>query len=61
MELKTYMKTLDVWMEQNKDVSENVRYHEVMEYLKMNKEIEGLSDYVIHAYYRFWIRLKSKK
>ena len=47
MDLKTYIKTLQVWMEQNKDVNKNEKYHEVMESLKMNKEIVGLSDYVV--------------
>ena len=41
MKLDVYLKALEVWMETNKDVSEGVRYQDVIESLKMNKEIEG--------------------
>ena len=46
MKLDVYLKALEVWMETNKDVSEGVRYQDVIESLKMNKEIEGLAKYV---------------
>ena len=46
MKLEVYLKALEVWMETNKDVSEGVRFQDVIESLKMNKEIEGLGKYV---------------
>ena len=46
MKLDAYLKALEVWMEMNKDVSEAVRFQDVIESLKMNKEIEGLAKYV---------------
>ena len=46
MKLDVYMTALEVWMEMNKDVSEAVRFQDVIESLKMNKEIEGLAKYV---------------
>ena len=46
MKLEAYLKALEVWMEMNKDVSEAVRFKDVIESLKVNKEIEGLAQYV---------------
>ena len=46
MELRTYWKALEVWMEQNRGLSENQRVYEVVESLKLNKEVNGLADYV---------------
>ena len=46
MKLEVYAKSLQVWMEMNKDLSEAVRYQDVIESLKTNKEIEGLAKYV---------------
>ena len=46
MLLAVYLKALDVWMETNKDISENVRFQDVIESLKMNKEVNGLAKYV---------------
>ena len=46
MKLDAYVKALEVWMEMNKDVGEAVRFQDVIESLKMNKEIEGLAKYV---------------
>ena len=46
MKLQAYLKALEVWREMNKDVSEAVRFQDVIESLKMNKEIEGLTKYV---------------
>ena len=46
MKLDAYLKVLEVWMEMNKDVSEAVRFQDVIESLKMNKKIEGLAKYV---------------
>ena len=47
MDLKTYEKALNIWIEQNKDLSENQRFYEVIESLKMNKEVNGLAEYVV--------------
>ena len=46
MTLDVYLKALEVWMEVNKDVSEGVRFQDVIELLKMNKEINSLAKYV---------------
>ena len=46
MKLDVYVKALEVWMEMNKDVGEAVRFQDVIESLKMNKEIEGLAKYI---------------
>ena len=46
MKLEVYEKSLQVWMEMNKDLSEAVRYQDVIESLKVNKEIEGLAKYI---------------
>ena len=46
MKLEAYKKSLEVWMEMNKDLSEAVRYQDVIESLKMNKDIEGLAKYI---------------
>ena len=46
MMLDVYLKVLEVWMETNKDVSEGVRFRDVIESLKINKEIEGLAKYI---------------
>merc|ERR1712030_35746 len=40
MKLDVYVKSLHVWKEMNKDVSEAVRYQDVIESLKVNKEME---------------------
>ena len=41
-----YLKALEAWMEQNKDISEHVRFQDVIESLKMNKDVNGLAKYV---------------
>merc|ERR1712041_9117 len=46
MKLEAYKKSIEVLMEMNKDLSEAVRYQDVIESLKMNKEIEGLAKYI---------------
>ena len=46
MKLEAYLKALEVWTEMNKDVSEAVRFQDVIESLKINKDIEGLAQYV---------------
>ena len=46
MSLRTYEKALEVWINQNRDMSENARFHEVVESLKVNKEVKGLAEYV---------------
>ena len=41
-----YLKALEAWMEQNKDLSEAVKYQDVMESLKQNKEVNELLEYI---------------
>ena len=43
MTLAVYLKALEAWMEQNKDISEHVRFQEIIESLKMNKELNILA------------------
>ena len=46
MQLRAYKKSIEVWMENNKDMPEAAKYQDIIETLKMNKEIEGLSKYI---------------
>ena len=46
MTFAVYLKALEAWMEQNKDISEHVRFQDVIESLKMNKDVNGLAKYV---------------
>merc|ERR1712177_202800 len=41
-----FIKSLEVWLENNKDLPEHSKYNEILESLKLNKEIEGLSLYI---------------
>merc|ERR1712243_357303 len=45
MKYEAYRKSILVWVENNKDISEAVRYQDVIESLKTNKDIEGLAIY----------------
>ena len=47
MSLRTYEKVLEVWVHLNRDMGENARFHEVIESLKLNKEVKGLAEYVV--------------
>merc|ERR1712080_252196 len=46
MKLQAYKKSIEVWMENNKDMPEAARYQDIIESLKMNKDIEGLAKYM---------------
>ena len=46
MQLRPFIKSLEVWLENNKDLPEHSKYNEIIESLKLNKEIEGLSLYI---------------
>ena len=46
MTLEVYLKALEVWMDQNKDIPEHVKYNDVVESLKQNKEVSGLEKYL---------------
>ena len=46
MKLQAYKKSIEVWMENNKDMPEAAKYQDIIESLKMNKDIEGLSLYI---------------
>ena len=46
MRIDSYKKSLEVWMENNKELPQAIRYQEVIESLKINKEIEGLAVYI---------------
>merc|ERR1711889_12373 len=41
MKLEAYLKVLEVWMQMNSSVSEAVRFQDLIESLKTNKEREG--------------------
>ena len=45
MKYQAYKKSIEVWEENNKDMSETARYQDVIESLKQNKNIEGLARY----------------
>merc|ERR1712098_54115 len=46
MQSRAFIKSIEVWMENNKDMPENSKYNEIIELLKMNKDIEGLALYI---------------
>merc|ERR1712177_113419 len=46
MQLTPFIKSLEVWIETNKDLPEHSKYNEKLESLKSNEEIEGLSLYI---------------
>ena len=46
MSLETYVKQLATWQDINEDVPEYVKYHDLIEELKRNKEIKGLQRYI---------------
>merc|ERR1711873_264680 len=46
MQLTPFIKSLEVWYETNKDLPEHSKYNEILESLKLNKEIERLSLYI---------------
>ena len=46
MSLETYNKQLATWMEINEDVPKYIKYHNLIEELKKNKEIKGLQRYI---------------
>ena len=46
MTLAVYLKALEAWMEQNKDMSEHVKFQDVIESQKVNKEVNSLAKYV---------------
>ena len=46
MSLETYTKQLATWQDINEDVPEYVKYHDLIEELKRNKDIKGLQRYI---------------
>merc|ERR1712240_887162 len=46
MKYQAYKKSIKVWEENNKDMPEAARYQDVIELLKLNKDIEGLARYI---------------
>ena len=47
MSLETYTKQLATWQDINEDVPEYVKYHDLIEELKRNKDIKGLQRYIV--------------
>ena len=47
MSLETYSKQIATWTGINEDVPEYVKYHDLMEELKKNKDIKGIQKYVV--------------
>ena len=43
---ETYVKQFTTWSEINKDVPENMKYHDLIEELKKNGDIKGLPEYI---------------
>ena len=46
MSLETYVQQLTTWQEINDDIPEFVKYHELIEELKKNKEVKGLQKFL---------------
>ena len=46
MALETFVKQLDIWKTRNADVPKNTQFQDLVESLKLNKEIKGLAKYV---------------
>ena len=46
MSLETYSKQIATWTDINEDVLEYVKYHDLIEDLKRNKDIKGIQKYV---------------
>ena len=46
MSLETYTKQIMTWTGINEDVPEYVKFHDLIEELKKNKDIKGLQRYV---------------
>ena len=46
MSLEMYIKQLTTWREINEDVPEYVKYHDLIEEIKKNKDIKGVQRYV---------------
>ena len=46
MSLETYAKQIMTMTEMNEDVPESIKFHDLMEELKKNKDIKGLQKYV---------------
>ena len=47
MSLETYAKQIATWTGINEDVPEYVKFHDLMEELKKNKDIKGIQKYVV--------------
>ena len=46
MTLETFLRQLDIWKTSNTDVPESTHFQDLVESLKLNKEIKGLAKYV---------------
>ena len=46
MTLEIYLKQIKIWNTKNVGVEKNAKYQDLVESLKMNKEINGLGKYV---------------
>ena len=46
MTFDSFKKQISRWNEKEKEVSKTERFHEVVESLKLNKEIKGLAKYL---------------
>ena len=46
MSLETFKKQLQTWTDSNEEITEFLKYHELMESLKSNKDIKDLPRYV---------------
>ena len=49
MSLETYNQQLATWREINEDIPEYVKYHDLIEELKRNKDIQGLQRYIANC------------
>ena len=60
MSLETYIKQLTTWSEINEDVPEHVKYHDLIEELKKNSDINGLLETLRKQYESVFSQPKSE-
>ena len=53
MMLETFLKNIEIWSNTNKGVEHNAKYHNLVEYLKVNKNVKGLGKSAGNTYYQF--------
>ena len=60
MSLETYVKHLVTWQGINEDVPEYVKYHDIIEELKKNKDIKGLQRFIADHILPFLVKIEDQ-